>query len=590
MKYIFVLTAIATIFLIFPHSVLAENQKFQVTSDISYYVDSTPVTKVTKNIHIKNLTTASLAKEYLLKVKGKKVNNIHAYDQSGELPVENYDIGRDTQIRIQFRKLAPGIDKTLHWTLKYEIPTLAKKVGRLWTVNLPKAELSSYEDNISVNLRTSPDLGKVVQSKPIPSGKGKSWTGQNAKKQILVSLSGDDKMPYQAYKFQLNYHLRNSSLLPETQEIALPPDTPYQKIFLKSLDPKPANVRIDSDGNWLAAYILPPSASQDIKATGYSAVFAAPRYHSGWDGSDLTKADKYWEVDSPEIRKLAQNLHTASDIYSFVTDKLSYSKYRVSKNPVRQGALLALKTPLSSICTDFSDLFIALSRAIRIPAREINGFAYTEDQSSFPLSLQKDVLHSWVEYFDAGENSWRMIDPTWGSTSGGLDYLNSFDFNHLTLAIHGKDSGSPVPAGFYKNPAKLKKFLSDAPPPKDVFISPVEIALNIEEIPGPEIISEQKNTFLQGFPTRLSFDIRNPNITATGAEVLEIKKGENELAQIKVPPIPPYGRIRLEQAVGLPVGSHNLIFESKNFRYSKLISVIPYTSPAWFLSIPKEIL
>ena len=121
------------------------------------------------------------------------------------------------------------------------------------------------------------------------------------------------------------------------------------------------------------------------------------------------------------------------------------------------GAVAALQNPDQAICMEFTDLFIALSRAAGIPAREIDGYAYTENPQLQPLGLVADVLHAWPEYYDKDKGVWIPIDPTWASTSGGIDYFNKLDLRHFTFVIHGESSVTPYPPGSYKlgpNPQK----------------------------------------------------------------------------------------------------------------------------------------
>ncbi|PIP14879.1 hypothetical protein COX47_02840, partial [Candidatus Roizmanbacteria bacterium CG23_combo_of_CG06-09_8_20_14_all_35_49] len=58
-------------------------------------------------------------------------------------------------------------------------------------------------------------------------------------------------------------------------------------------------------------------------------------------------------------------------------------------------------------------------------------------------------LHAWPEYYDSKSELWKPIDPTWENTSG-IDYLSSFDLNHIVFVIHGKKPDYPLPAGMYK--------------------------------------------------------------------------------------------------------------------------------------------
>ena len=86
-----------------------------------------------------------------------------------------------------------------------------------------------------------------------------------------------------------------------------------------------------------------------------------------------------------------------------------------------------------------------------IPARELNGFAFTNEEVNKPLSLNLtggDLLHAWPEYFDP-ILGWVQIDPTWGNTSG-VDYFSKLDTNHFVFSIKGMNSEYPLPAGAYR--------------------------------------------------------------------------------------------------------------------------------------------
>ena len=121
-----------------------------------------------------------------------------------------------------------------------------------------------------------------------------------------------------------------------------------------------------------------------------------------------------------------------------------YDFGRINSGLGRYGAANALDNPASALCTEFSDIFIALSRAAGVPARLIEGYAYTANASLRPLGL-KNILHAWPEYYDQEQNLWRPVDPTWGNTTGGVDFFNQTDLNHFALVILGRDSQSPLP-------------------------------------------------------------------------------------------------------------------------------------------------
>jgi hypothetical protein len=168
------------------------------------------------------------------------------------------------------------------------------------------------------------------------------------------------------------------------------------------------------------------------------------------DRKAYLKAAPYWEVENPELIAVAKNLKTPRDIYDYLVKNLTYDFSRVEDNRPRLGALGTLHDKASAVCLEFTDLFIALARASGIPAREVDGYANTENSTQRPLSLVKDILHAWPEYYDDEKQEWVMVDPTWGNTTGGVDYFNVLDFDHVAFVIRGFDSEYPVPAGGYK--------------------------------------------------------------------------------------------------------------------------------------------
>ena len=214
------------------------------------------------------------------------------------------------------------------------------------------------------------------------------------------------------------------------------------------------------------------------------------------------KPSEYWQVDDSEIKALAEKLKTPGAIYDYVVTKLSYNYDRVKPNTPRLGAKAILANPKDAICMEFTDLFIAIARAAGIPAREINGFAYTENPKLQPLSLVADVLHAWPEYWDGQKGVWIPIDPTWGSTTGGVDFFNKLDLRHFTFVIHGKDPIKPYPPGSYKLGPN---------PQKDVYVSFGKLPETRLSSPEMTLVSKK---FSLLFGEKLEVSVQNPGPTA----------------------------------------------------------------------------
>ena len=75
------------------------------------------------------------------------------------------------------------------------------------------------------------------------------------------------------------------NLFPTRTEIALPPNTNYQDVQIENIDPRPTNVRVDNDGNWLAEYSLPPGKKMDVEARGKIKISLSPKKESKQTGS-----------------------------------------------------------------------------------------------------------------------------------------------------------------------------------------------------------------------------------------------------------------------------------------------------------------
>ena len=73
-----------------------------------------------------------------------------------------------------------------------------------------------------------------------------------------------------------------------------------------------------------------------------------------------------------------------------------------------------------------------------------------------------------------------MIDPTWANTTGGIDYFNVLDFDHIAFVIKGESSDYPIPAGGYKLQGNEEE--------KDVNVSFAKIFE--EETPTLEIVQK----------------------------------------------------------------------------------------------------
>lgn len=432
--------------------------EFQADYAVDYAIAPSGKTIVTQNITLTNKQTNLYPKQYSITIDTDKIQNVIARDNGGLITPSITQHDGKTEILLSFNEQIVGIGKQLTFTLRFENSDIAKQNGSIWEVNIPGVDYDADMTSYYVSLQVPTSFGPNAYTSPLPAD-GKRWNKEQMTRGGISAAYGNQQL----FTVKLSYFLQNSNVTPAVATIALPPDTSYQTVSIHSLEPAPLTVDRDADGNWLARYRLTSSQKMSIEAKLTIRITLKPKgnFEKQLDTMDAyVKPLQFWEVNADEIHVLAQKYTTPRAIYNYVVQTLAYDYSRVSQNPIRKGAQLALATPKQSVCMEFTDLFIAIARAAGIPSRELVGFAYTTNTKLRPLSLVSDVLHAWPEYYDAQQRTWIPVDPTWGNTTGGVNYFDKLDFNHIVFAIHGHSSSEPYPAGSYHQDGKVGKYVS----------------------------------------------------------------------------------------------------------------------------------
>jgi transglutaminase-like putative cysteine protease len=437
----------------FSGKALAATENFSTSYNVLYDISENESTRVTLNIGLKNKTSDYYAASYSVQTGFDDISNIRVADGSGDLSYKTEKNDKGVEISFDFIEKTVGIDNTHKFSVSFDTREIAKNMGSVWEVNIPGIANQESYSAFNVEVKTPSSIGPPSIIKP--------QTGNvRSRNNTLIFTkndlgSGGISIAYglfQTYKFNLRYHLHNNNLFPTNTEIAIPSNNTYQEVYIEDINPKPRNVIMDNDGNWLAQYRLLPSQDLSIIVTGHANIRHQPVKDelTHQQRNQYLKADKYWQVNDPEIQKLAKELKTPEAIYEYVVKNLKYDSERIKERQIREGAKGVLLNKESAVCLEFTDLFVTLSRAAGIPARAVEGYANTSNSADRPLSLVEDVLHAWPEYYDSNKKTWVMVDPTWGNTTKGIDYFNVLDFDHFAFVIKGEDSDYPVPAGGYK--------------------------------------------------------------------------------------------------------------------------------------------
>ena len=451
-RFIIISVQILTIcFLIIPSPSLAASE-FRSNFISTYTIPKSDQVSVSHLITLTNNLSHIYATSYTIATSGENLEHITASDESGEIKTTTSIQNGVTTINMVIDRPSIGKDQVKSIKLNYTTTDVVERIGDTLTINIPRLakanEAESYTRIVKIEgLGNQSALIYPKETKIESEGDYQIYTFTAHQNDSLSLLFGESV----TYEIDLTYELKNKELSAIDSELALPPDTGYQRIILDSISPKPSNISLDDNGNWLARYTIEPQEKTIVQAKLFATVYPRPTlYDPSSKILQKTHNSKYWDTNSTAVTSLAQKLKTPENMYHYLTTNFTYNYGLINADSKRQGVLAALSSPTNVLCTEFTDTFISLARSEKIPSREINGYGYTKNTSLQPQSTTSDILHAWPEYYNQNSQNWIAIDPTWGNTTGGIDYLNKLDFSHIAFVRHGSEDSYPIPPGAYK--------------------------------------------------------------------------------------------------------------------------------------------
>lgn len=229
-----------------------------------------------------------------------------------------------------------------------------------------------------------------------------------------------------------------------------------QTVYFTKISPEPYSTELDENGNLIASFRLPVNQEGEIVAEGYAVVSQNNDLSFTDSGSisqipsDIldanTKSAKFWEADATDIVEVAAelkdeetNVYTLVErAYKYVVDQIDYSEVKKFGLNQRQGALATLRGG-AAVCMEYSDLFIAILRAMGLPARAAFGTGYSTLDGL--TSSVNTVSHQWAEVYIPSIDSWVQVDTTWGENG---DTLIGGDLNHFYTHVASVDPETPA--------------------------------------------------------------------------------------------------------------------------------------------------
>ncbi len=542
MKRIVCLFILVFAFLFFPTDTRAAANTFSVNYKVNYDVSESGTTTVTDNVTIKNLSDRYYVSHFTVKIGSVTISNVSANNSNGSIPVRSQIQDNKTVITLTFPNQISGLGKVQSFTISYKSEDFARRFGKVWEVNLPRVYPTSELNRYDLTLKVPIDFGEPslvypkADNQTVDNGKIIFSFSKNTILNKGVSISFGD---YQFVSFRAHYHLKSSSLLPKLQSIVIPSDSSTQQVFINWISPLPENVTLDRDGNYLAWYRLKHKEELNIKLLGEAKISANNPFYtqSKLSPADLKtelKSDLFWETGDSEITDELKNIlkdqphktrsQRARLAYNFVVSylKYNYKKWELNSNE-RLGAVTALNHPNDSLDQEYADLFITLARALGVPARRVVGISLATNDKLRPTTTKDSQIHYWDEYLD-DQDHWVMVDPTWEATTGGINYFDRLDLEHIILFVQGESSISPLIDGNFDLSIPSKLSFPDSISPKLEIDSPQAVWKGIPGSLKVTVINQGGYSFSPGFVTLSS------NVPSFFGE-----------KNVFVPQIPPFG-------------------------------------------------
>ncbi|MAE75429.1 MAG: hypothetical protein CMJ85_01010 [Planctomycetes bacterium] len=162
---------------------------------------------------------------------------------------------------------------------------------------------------------------------------------------------------------------------------------------------------------------------------------ASRRTEAITDRSAWLASERYLRHEDPSIRAAARSIKGSGhqqivrEVHRFVQRTMSPGSY----DPKDRGAVQALARKKGD-CTEYADLFVALCRAKRIPARVVEGYT---------IPWKDTPRHNWAEVW-LGEHGWVSFDPF--RCADGSAAFERVENIYIRLAVQRND---PKLAGYH---------------------------------------------------------------------------------------------------------------------------------------------
>ena len=420
-------------------------------AEVNYVVNADRTLNAVENYVIVNTSSIWVITSTSKTIPSSGVSSVSAWDSAGSLTCITEQIGGQTKITVNFRNPV-GKDQSYAFGISYVVGGLVSGSGAKYACKLGGitlgADAFSYNSYIvriqgpsGSKLFTTDPTAEVVATDP-PTIR---YATQVSAPGSFEGLSAVFYTSPMYYKVTMTDHFVNGGSEVSrniTFDATMFAYSQWQFAAFAGANLSLKAMYVDEENNWHGVFDVGDLQPGQSKSLNIELIYIENIYTPNISKNDVgTIADvpaglspyleayEYWEVDSPNIQQKADQIvgtetnayEVARLIVEYVSD---YVTYEVTSQ--RKGALETLLSRRGD-CDCFSDLVIALSRAVGLPARIDLGWGYQENL----------IGHAWVEFYLPGKG-WQPADPTWAKTSG--DYLFQLDPIRILRYVRGISS------------------------------------------------------------------------------------------------------------------------------------------------------
>lgn len=411
-----------------PFFIPSEAQAFdgiQTSAEVVYRLDpENRVVYVNYQIEITNLTSTSYVNNFNFVPSGLRPENVKAYQDDNQLDVVFVE---NSYYKIVLLRPAVGVGNKASFSLEFEDRSLYLGTNSSWSFSIPTPksaqEFKDYilslviPENYLNSLFVSPSSNRFEKDLGLATYTFEKEEVLGGPLRVFFGNSQD-------YSISLGWSLKNATMLPVFRDIKLPPNTPNQIVYLRSLKPRPQSIFKDEFGNTVARYVVGPITEVEVKS-----VFEITRlFEQNNDKNEINLPEPSGESFG-SIDDLSKELKKYEDILTFTTNRLEYGFGTQNARTISADELS--KGYSEAFCLDYTKLFSAITKSSGTKVATVIGYIVPPGGSKYRL-LGND-LHSWIILENTG--SLVSLDPTRYDTGGGDLYKNNVSLDQIAFQI-----------------------------------------------------------------------------------------------------------------------------------------------------------